>query len=56
MRDVIQPTTRDLADDNDEFRELPAHFTGEGYPYTYPITYAHEGEPRELRELTDPGG
>jgi len=40
---------RDIADDNDELRELQVRF-GEGYPYTYPFYYATG----ELRELSDP--
>lgn len=39
---------RDISDDNDEFRDLELRF--DGYPYTYPITYATA----DTRELSDP--
>ena len=46
-RDLSQPTTRNVADDNDEFRDLGVEFSY--YPYTYPFTYPI-GRARELAD------
>ena len=52
LRDISQPTNRNLSDDNDEFRDL-SQYGGLGYPYTYPFYY---DEYVRARDLSDPEG
>ncbi len=45
MRTLQDTTSRDLADDNDEFRVLHQNDEDAGYHYMYPITYDGEVDP-----------
>ena len=66
VRDISQPTERDLSDDNDEVRAISDDndevralgVTFAFYPYTYPFYYPtgevrDRGDP-EVRDFSDP--
>jgi len=51
---------RDIADDNDELRDIKPYGTANGYPYTYPFYYIDKVTPRNIadnvstRSISDP--